>query len=206
MTLPNQYSLTVQKEFFHQIIRSALAHLDNSDFALSDELKQKAHDVLVVKAPNKRGNCSSASRNIITICTTYWQIKNVISGKRTGQRKQFRTPLHKKWGHYYWNEYRSYDGDPTIGGMFVKKGDIDHGNLIQVLHELAHYVQGNLHHQDPDRWSCMAKPHGSGFKQIYACLRHQFCNDELRRNGFLALCKEAAIGIAGYKYLEKEAS
>tara|TARA_Y100000992_G_C21259401_1_gene490401 strand:+ start:854 stop:1474 length:621 start_codon:yes stop_codon:yes gene_type:complete len=206
MTLLNQYSLTVQKEFFHQIIRSALAHLDNSDFALSDELKQKAHDVLVVKAPNGRGNCSRAGKDSITICTTYWQIKNVISGKRTGQRKQFRTPKHKKWGHYYWNEYRSYDGDPTIGGMFVKKGDVDHGNLIQVLHELAHYVQGNLHHQDPDRWSCMAKPHGSGFKQIYACLRHQFCNDELRRNGFLALCKEAAIGIAGYKYLEKEAS
>ena len=93
MTLLNQYSLTVQKEFFHQIIRSALAHLDNSDFALSDELKQKAHDVLVVKAPNGRGNCSRAGKDSITICTTYWQIKNVISGKRTGQRKQFRTCL-----------------------------------------------------------------------------------------------------------------
>lgn len=206
MSLLNQYSLTVQKEFFHQIIQSALAHLDNSDFALSEELKQKAHDVLIVKAPNGRGNVSHAGRDSITICTTYWQIKNVISGKRIGQRKQFRTLKHKKSGHYYWNEYRSYDGDPIIGGMFVKKGDVDHGNLIQVLHELAHYVQRNLEHQDPDRWSCMAKPHGSGFKQIYACLRHQFCNDDLRRNGFLALCRNAATAIAEYNYLEKEAS
>ena len=50
----NPYSLSNQTEFFHNIITDALNYLDGYRFQMTKEQKQKAHDVLVVKAHNTR--------------------------------------------------------------------------------------------------------------------------------------------------------
>jgi|TARA_R100000479_G_scaffold166782_1_gene106818 hypothetical protein len=190
----NPYSLSNQKEFFHNIITDALNYLDGYRFQMTEEQKQKAHDVLVVKAPNRRSNCSRAGFDSIIICTTYWQIENVISGKSRGVKDRFKKLGYHKPGHYYWNEYCHFDADPKCGGMHVKKGDIDHGNLIQVLHELSHFVQHNLYYSDPGYWGKhMRKAHGGGFKEIYSMLREKFCNDPAVRKVCIALWR------AGFK-------
>ena len=78
--------------------------------------------------------------------------------------------------------------------MHVKKGDIDHGNLIQVLHELSHFVQHNLYYTDPGYWGkYMRKAHGEGFRDIYSMLREKFCNDPAVRKVCIALWR------AGFK-------
>jgi len=190
----NPYSLSNQTEFFHNIITDALNYLDGYRFQMTKEQKQKAHDVLVVKAPNRRSNCSRAGFDSITICTTYWQIENIISGSNSGQRERFKKPQYKKEGHYYWNEYCHFDANPQCGGMHVKKGDIDHGNLIQVLHELSHFVQYNLYRKEPVYWGkYMRKAHGEGFKDIYSMFREKFCNDPAVRKVCIALWR------AGFK-------
>ena len=67
----------------------------------------------------------------------HWQIKNIEAGHIVGFHPVTRKT---KDGHVWYREYKSFDDYPRCGGMFVKNGDVDHGNLIQVTHEIAHYV------------------------------------------------------------------
>lgn len=169
----------MQTLFIKNIITDALDFLDHTEFALPQSDKDKALRILKVNT-NANGG-SRAGRNTIVININGWQKQNVKNGKATGQRKKFKASKYKKNGYVYVVEYSSYTDDPKCGGMFVKIGDVDHANLITVLHELSHYVQHTLRHNNPDSFLNMKKPHGDGFKQIYSALREQFCNDDLVR-------------------------
>lgn len=172
--------------FIEIMISNVLDGLDDTPYKLTKAQKAKALKVLEVKKPNRdSSNCSKAGRNRILINLSYWQVKNVEAGKVTGFRP---ITSQTKDGYVYWREYKSFDNDPRCGGMFVKNGDVDHGNLIQVTHELAHYVQFTLWHSDKSRWRYMRQPHGEGFKQIYRILRDRFVNDFKTRAIFLQEC------------------
>lgn len=179
-------NLKRETRFIEIMISNVLDGLDDTPYKLTKAQKAKALKVLEVKKPNRdSSNCSKAGRNRILINLSYWQIKNVEAGKVTGFRPITRET---KDGHVWWREYKSFDNDPRCGGMFVKNGDVDHGNLIQVTHEMAHYVQFTLWHSDKSRWRYMRQPHGEGFKQIYRILRDRFVNDPEKRMSFLMDC------------------
>ena len=183
----------MQTLFIKNIITDALDFLDITEFALPQSDKDKALQILKVNA-NPNGG-SFAGRSTIVININDWQIRNVRSGKATGQHKKFKSNKYKKKGYVYVVEYRSYSDDPLCGGMFVKTGDVDHANLICVLHELSHYVQHTLRHNNPDSFLNMKKPHGDGFKQIYSALREQFCNDDLVRAIYINSWRELSDHI-----------
>jgi len=185
------YDLDTQRPFISALVENALDGLDGTKFAMSKRQKAKALEVLVVKKPNGgRNNCSYACHSSIVINLSYWQIKNIVSGKYENGHKCFE---HKVLdGHVYYNEYRSFDANSKCGGMFVATGDVDHGNLIQVLHEVAHYVQTTLWKSDRTKWAWMRKSHGEGFIHIYSRLREAFCNDPATRAEFIQRCYEQA--------------
>ena len=179
-------NLKRETRFIEIMISNVLDGLDRTPYRLTKSEKAKALKVLEVKKPNRdSSNVSRAGRNRILINLSYWQIKNVEAGVVKGFRP---TTAQTKDGYVWWTEYKSFDNDPRCGGMFVKKGDVDHGNLIQVTHEMSHYVQYTLFHSDPSRWRYMRQPHGEGFKQIYRILRDRFVNDEQARVSFLMEC------------------
>ncbi len=171
------------KLFIANIVKDALVFLDDTPFKLNAHCKKKALKVLKIKQ-NKNGN-SWGGTNTITIETIGWQIENIKAGKTMLTFDKFKTDKYKKDGHIYYCEYRSYSDDPKCGGMFVKNGDIYHGHLIAVLHEVAHFVQYNLRKIDRKSFPHMRKPHGDGFKQIYTRLREKFCNDDVVRNNYI---------------------
>jgi hypothetical protein len=178
-----------ETRFIEIMISNVLDGLDDTPYKLTKAQKAKALKVLEVKKPNRdSSNCSKAGRNRILINLSYWQIKNVEAGVVKGFRP---ITSQTKDGHVYWREYKSFDNDPRCGGMFVKNGDVDHGNLIQVTHEMAHYVQYTLWHSDKSRWAHMRQPHGEGFKQIYRILRDRFVNSPQGRERFLWKCNYA---------------
>ena len=181
-----------QTAFVQQMMKAALDSFDGTPYHMSLKQKQHAFDVLVVKQPKTDGpNCSRAGRTAIRINLSYWQIKNIIRGEVQGGYACHAD--NKLDGHVYWSEYRSFNADPRCGGMFVKNGDVDHGNLIQVLHETAHYVQFALLHVDRGRWRHMRRPHGDGFRTLYSMLRERFCNDPAVREKFLEECNMLAM-------------
>jgi len=183
------YDLDTQRPFISALVENALVGIDGTKFAMSKRQKANALKVLVVKKPNgDRGNCSYACDSSIVINLSYWQIKNIQSGKYEDGHKCFE---HKVLdGHVYYNEYRSFDANSKCGGMFVATGDVDHGNLIQVLHEVAHYVQSTLYRADRSQGRYLRKPHGDGFIHIYSRLREAFCNDPATRAAFIRRCNE----------------
>jgi len=185
------YDLDTQRPFISALVENSLVGIDGTKFAMSKRQKANALKVLVVKKPNgDRGNCSYACDSSIVINLSYWQIKNIQSGKYEDGHKCFE---HKVLdGHVYYNEYRSFDANSKCGGMFVATGDVDHGNLIQVLHEVAHYVQSTLYRADRTKWAWMRKSHGEGFRFIYSILREKFCNDPATRTEFIQRCYEQA--------------
>jgi len=183
--------LTNETAYIRNIITDALDSFDHTPYAMTKHDKARAQKVLTVKKPNRKGgNVSKAGADRIIINLAYWQIKNVETGETKGQRKQF--DHIKKDGHYYWNEYRLFDSNERCGGMFVKVGDVDHGNLIQVLHELAHYIQHTLYRKDRRRWAYMRKSHGEGFRTLYSLMRDKFCNDPDVRAKYINHWRELA--------------
>lgn len=182
--------LTKDTLYIRNIITQALESFDGTPYALTKRDKERAQKVLTVKKPNRKGgNVSRANDDVISINLAYWQIKNVISGKYENGHKCYE---HKVLdGHVYWNEYKLFDGNERCGGMFVKVGDVDHGNLIQVLHELAHFIQFTLYKRDRRRWSYMRKSHGEGFRTLYSKMRDKFCNDPEERKDFVAACRRS---------------
>ncbi len=198
MSTYNPYSTSMQTLFIEKIIKTALEFLDDTSFKLGKDDKDKALRILKVNT-NANGG-SRAGRNTIVININGWQKQNVKTGKVLNQHKKFKTSKYKKDGYIYMSEYRSYSDDIECGGMFVKIGDVDHANLITVLHELSHYVQRTLQHNDPDNFRNMKKPHGDGFKEIYSLFREQFCNDDDVRQIYIdwwrQLAKQHPHGLA----------
>jgi len=185
------YDLDTQRPFISALVENALVGIDGTKFAMSKRQKSKALEVLVVKKPNGgNGNCSKAGSSTIIVNLSYWQIKNVQNGKYENGHKCFDNKVMD--GHVYWNEYKAFDANAKCGGMFVKTGDVDHGNLIQVLHEVSHYVQATLWKSDRTKWAWMRKSHGEGFRFIYSILREKFCNDPATRAEFIQRCYEQA--------------
>ena len=183
------YTADSQRHFITTMVRLTIDGLDGTKFAMNNRQKENALKVLTVKKPNGGSdNCSKAGSKIIIINLSYWQIKNIISGKYERGHKCFK---HKVLdGHVYYNEYRSFDANSKCGGMFVATGNVDHGNTIQVLHEVSHYVQYTLYKSDRTKWAWMRKPHGEGFIRIYSILREKFCNDPATRAMFIETCKD----------------
>jgi len=183
------YTADSQRHFITTMVRLTIDGLDGTKFAMSNRQKANALKVLTVKKPNGgNSNCSKAGSSKIIINLSYWQIKNVNAGKYENDHKCFENKVLD--GHVYWSEYRSFDANPKCGGMFVETGDVDHGNTIQVLHEVSHYVQKTLYKSDRTKWAWMRKPHGEGFIHIYSILREKFCNDPATRAMFIETCKD----------------
>ena len=177
--------------FIQNIMQAAMDSFDGTPYALTKAQKAKAHKVLVVKKPAGNGpNCSKANHKTIIINLSYWQISNVEAGVVKGYKP---TAAQTKDGYVWWREYKSFDNNPRCGGMFVKTDDVDHGNLIQVLHELAHYIQCTLYWKDRSRWAFMGKSHGEGFIRLYSILRDKFCNDDAVREEFIFGCNTMAL-------------
>ena len=171
------------KLFIANIVKDALVFLDDTPFKLNAHCKKKALEVLKV-CDGEKGT-SKGGTNTITIKINGWQKRNVIAGEALNQHDKFKTDKYKKDGYVYVCEYRSFSDDPKCGGMFVKNGNVDHANLITVLHEVAHFAQHNLRRLDRRKYPHMRKPHGDGFKQIYTRLREKFCNDDVVRNNYI---------------------
>ena len=183
-----KYDLDTQQPFIASMVAFALDGLDGTPFAMNMRQKAKAQKVLIVKKPTGgASNISKASARKILINRSYWQIRNVQEGVYRNGHPCFEDKILD--GHVYWNEYRLFDSNAKCGGMFIKTGDVDHGNLIQVLHEVSHYVQHTLRNSDRTKWPHMRKPHGEGFVQIYSRLRETFCNDPATRTAFIEKCK-----------------
>jgi len=186
------YDLNTQRPFISSLVENALDGLDGTKFSLTKSQKANALKVLVVKKPNGGiNNCSYACHSSIVINLSYWQIKNIQSGKYENGHKCFEDKVLD--GHVYYNEYKSFNANTKCGGAFIKKGDVDHGNLIQVLHEVAHYVQFTLYRADRSQGRYLRKPHGDGFIHIYSRLREAFCNDPATRAAFIRRCNEQAF-------------
>jgi len=184
--------LAHETQFIKNIIVEALNGLDDTPYEISKARKSKALEVLTVKKPNGgRHNVSFASANKIIINLSNWQIRNIEAGKIIMGHAC--NDHFQKDDHVYYCEYKSFNANQKCGGTFVKIGDVDHGNLIQVLHELAHYVQFVLYNTKQSRWTYMGKPHGEGFINIYSALREKFCNDDTIRNNLLDECNSFAL-------------
>ncbi|MAZ71768.1 MAG: hypothetical protein CMC70_01345 [Flavobacteriaceae bacterium] len=177
--------------FISALVENALDGLDGTKFALTTHQKDNALKVLVVKQPKGgKGNCSYANHEKIIINLSYWQVKNVQNGKYENGHKCFKDKVLD--GHVYYNEYKSFNANAKCGGTFIKIGDVDHATLIQVLHEISHYVQFTLWQANRSHGQYLRKPHGDGFIHIYSRLREAFCNNPITRRSFIRRCHEQA--------------
>ena len=180
------YTVEARRPYITAMCINALDGLDGSCFQMNKRQKAKVKRVLTVKMPGGTGpNCSRANGEGITINLSYWQVKNVMEGKNGREIDPKKVPD----GHAYWAEYAAFDANEECGGMWVKTGDANHANLIQVLHEVSHFVQFSLWKSNPTRWAYMRKSHGEGFVQIYKKLRKAFCNDPDDRAAFIERCQ-----------------
>jgi hypothetical protein len=170
-----EWNVDDQVAFAKSVITQCLSELDGTVYSLPKATKQKALDILDIKNVDHGNghNCSRAGRDKLMINLQYWQACNVINAIDEGKPK------------VWYKEYNSFDKDPEIGGFYIKAGDVQTTVLIQVLHELAHFIQFNLWHSDRQRWKYMRSPHGEGFRAIYKVLRKKYFNDPTVRQNFI---------------------
>ena len=172
---PYTWNVDDQVAFAKSVITQCLSELDGTVYSLPKATKQKALDILDIKNVDYGNghNCGRAGRDKLMINLQYWQACNVINAIDEGKPK------------VWYKEYNSFDKDPEIGGFYIKAGDVQTTVLIQVLHELAHFIQFNLWHSDRQRWKHMRSPHGEGFRAIYKVLRKKYFNDPTVRQNFI---------------------
>jgi len=85
-------------------------------------------------------------------------------------------------GGVFLNEYKSYEKCEVIGSA---KCDTPETRLLGVVaHEIAHYVQYRYLPSSRLR-GVYRKPHGDGFKAIYAYLRRALINEFVEHTGVL---------------------
>jgi len=84
-------------------------------------------------------------------------------------------------------EYRSFDADPFIGGIYTRK---KYDKLrLTILHEIGHALQYYSYRLNGFR----CKPHGTTWKNFYRRLREQFLNHQLEDQAALKQEYEANI-------------
>ena len=70
-------------------------------------------------------------------------------------------------------EYKSFDADPVIGGIYTRTKF--HNLELTILHEIAHALQYYSYRVNGFR----CKPHGTVWKNFYRRLREEFLNPKL---------------------------
>jgi len=148
------YAKTSEEKLIERMVRRCMNHLKCKDYELGIKKHHVTEAVSCTKVVNK-GWCSVATyggKDVIQINLAYWQ--------------------HGKSGWH--KEYDAFDKCPVIGGRYTKS--LEEDLWMSVSHEVAHHVQ---HKFGPRcRWlkKTWRKPHGQGFKTIYAILRSKIVN------------------------------
>ena len=148
------YAKTSEEKMIEQMVRRCMNHLKCKDYELGIKKHHVREAVSCTKVVNK-GWCSVATyggRNVIQINLAYWQ--------------------HGKSGWH--KEYDAFDKCHVIGGRYTQS--LEEDLWMSVAHEVAHHVQYKFGPRC--RWlkKTWRKPHGQGFKTIYAILRSKIVN------------------------------
>jgi hypothetical protein len=85
-------------------------------------------------------------------------------------------------------EYKSFDHDPTIGGIYIREPEFKVGLIM--LHEVAHAAQYWLKYMKNKN---PGTPHGDLWKRLYACLRSNILNPQLENQKELRLNYEKNV-------------
>lgn len=105
----------------------------------------------------KRGGASHGGAYGMRFNLNYWQIDS-------------------RW----WGEYASFDKCPVIGGRKVRSAEESY--WLMVAHEVSHHVQYSRGPLVSWLKGNYRKPHGQGFRTIYAMLRSGLINPMLTRS------------------------
>jgi hypothetical protein len=92
----------------------------------------------------------------------------------------------------YVPEYKSYESDPVIGAATTRDWRI--GLMVLVSHEVSHALQYYIYFSSEDKSARYKKPHGDGFKEIYALLRSVICNPQIvKRGGSIGISRKEML-------------
>tara|TARA_R110000850_G_scaffold74752_1_gene163418 strand:- start:46 stop:504 length:459 start_codon:yes stop_codon:yes gene_type:complete len=146
------------KKLVKKMVRRCMSHLKKKDYELGITKKDIDRAVILTKVVDKSwcNGATYAGRNTIQINLSYWQ--------------------HKK-GRHFQREYAAFNKCAVIGGRWCES--LEQSLWITVAHEVSHHVQFTK--GSKCRWlkSKYRKPHGDGFREIYALLRANVVNPML---------------------------
>lgn len=137
-----------------KMVRRCMNHLKRKDYEL-DITKADVERAVAITRISK-GSGSWGSSDSINIGLNYWQTKD---------------------GEHQLNEYASYNDCSVIGGRRVRSREESY--WIIVAHEVSHHVQYSKGAKVGWLKRQYRKPHGEGFRTIYAMLRSGLINPML---------------------------
>jgi len=150
---------TVDKNLIKKMVRKCIRLLNKKEYEL--DLPKDATDIALHRlsiVDKNRSGATYAGKNIIQINLSYWQ--------------------HCKGYPHYEREYKSYDEDPTIGGVTVNS--LEEALWVTVAHEVSHHIQHRYCPSVRRFRNTHSKPHGDCFKAIYRYLRRDLVNPILK--------------------------
>lgn len=105
---------------------------------------------------------------------------------------------------YYSHEYKSFDNDPEIGGIYSRNKW--HRLEMVILHEIAHALQ--FYSYKINNYRC--KPHGPAFKNFYRRLRNihlnPFLEDQKELREYYKEAKMQIEKLDQYAWMNRAAS
>ena len=147
----------VSEKKIKQMVRRCMNHLKKKDYELGITKADVERAVRLTRVvDSKRGGSNRGGANSITINLSYWQVQD---------------------GEHRHGEYASFDKCPVIGGRTVtgREGDF----WMAVSHEVSHHVQYSKGRRVGWLKRIYRKPHGEGFRTIYALVRSGLINPML---------------------------
>lgn len=153
----NELTLAQFEKETQKRVRKCIAVLSKKEYDLNLYRKIVADTAVeVLHVYSRQNGRSRAGRFRLSICKTSWQF-----GAKT------------------YEEYDSFDKDPTIGRIKVTD-DSDTLWLI-VAHEVSHFVQYSYWYKADRRLQRLDdRPHGARFKYAYRILRRDLVNPLIR--------------------------
>jgi len=151
------YAKTTEEKLIERMVRRCMNHLKFKDYELGIQKRDVEAAVSLTRVVDKDW-CSGATyggKSNIQINLAYWQ--------------------HGKEGWH--EEYAAFDKCPVIGGRYTKS--LEEDLWMSVSHEVAHHVQYKFGPKCSWLKKTYRKPHGQGFKDIYAILRSRIVNPKL---------------------------
>ena len=140
-----------------RMVRRCMNHLKKKDYELQITKADVDRAVRLTKVVDKNFlGATYGGSHVIQINMGYWQISS--------KRRRFK-------------EYDSYKKCPVIGSRSV--GNIDEILWLIVAHEVSHHVQRSKGYRVGWLKKIHQKPHGEGFRTIYALVRSGLINPML---------------------------